>query len=687
MGCERYSNPISRFRRCLTAALVLGTLAAGFGKAEPAAKASPAPETVQPEEALPETGAPQTVQPEAVSAETAQSVPTPAPDPGAGPTPSAVEGNGRIELHVKDDALANVLELLSQQYRLNIVASKQATGRVTADLYDVTVEEALDAVCKAAGLGWVREANCIYIYTKEEIEAQAMDTARMVTEVFQLNYLSAAEAVVLLEPAKSEKGTIAVSSEPEEGIPSGSSGGTGGNSFCLPDTVVARDFPENLERMREILQQMDRRPRQVLVEATIVQVQLDDTTSLGVDFNALAGVDFRDLSNTATPITDPTTNANDAATTVAAAQAPYGHVAQMGFATQGTGLNIGVITNNVSFFIHALEEVTDTTILSNPKVLALNKQRAEVMVGERLGYITSTATETSTVETVDFLDTGTQLRFRPFISDDGYVRMEIHPEVSSGVVINGLPQETTTEVTCNVMVKDGHTIVIGGLFDEDVSIGRNQVPGLGDLPGLGWLFRSKEDSTTRNEIIILLTPHIIDNEEDAAALGESMLADAKRRCLGLREGFSFFTRERLTVDYVQKAEQAWARYQQSGAKADLDDAHWHMQLALNVAPNNLKALRLKDRILTARTGEPSAPTDLTIYDRLSERLRQIDKARGLALPRLPYFRVPSQDRPNADAPTGPATGEPQSGSRPTGDKARTDTAPAAKDREGDNDAS
>ncbi|MCX5672471.1 MAG: hypothetical protein NTU94_14230 [Planctomycetota bacterium] len=89
-------------------------------------------------------------------------------------------------------------------------------------------------------------------------------------------------------------------------------------------------------------------------------------------------------------------------------------------------------------------------------------------MGQRLGYKTTTTTETTTVQTIEFLDSGTQLIFRPFISDDGYVRMEIHPKISKGLVdpATGLPSETTTEVTCNIMVKDGHTVVIGGLFRE-----------------------------------------------------------------------------------------------------------------------------------------------------------------------------------------------------------------------------
>lgn len=634
MGRPKPPQPVHWCRAVLAAVVMLSGSATGLTAADPAGGG--ASEAVSPGQPPPAVGK----APQATAAVQAQAEKT---------------GDGKIELHVKDDQLTNVLELLSQQYRLNIVASKGATGQVTADLYDVTVEEALDAICRAADLGWRLENGVIFIYTAAQLKALALDESRLETEVFELNYLSSQEGVNLLEPLKSDKGTVTGSSDPGEGIPTGAGGDTGGNTFCLPDTVVVRDFPENLERMREVVRKMDRRPRQVLIEATILQVTLDDTTSLGIDFNVLAGIDFRDLSNLNTAVTDTTANATNPAVTVNANQSPYGHVAQTGFADPGTGFNIGVMTNNVSFFLNALEEVTDTTIISNPKVLALNKQRAEVMVGERLGYRTTTVTETTAVESVEFLDTGTQLIFRPFISDDGYVRMEIHPEVSTGVVVGGLPQEVTTEVTCNVMVKDGHTIVIGGLFDEDVSVARSQVPGLGNVPGLGWLFRSKEDSTTRHEIVVLLTPHIIEHEEDAAAIGESMLSDVKRRALGVREGFSFFTRERITIGYVQTAEEAWNRYQKTGAEKDLQEACWNVQVATNVAPNNLDALRLKDKVLTAKNGQPYTPPDVTIWDSISERLRIIDEARGVAMPRLPAFEVPKK--------------APPSGSRPTADEA------------------
>ena len=625
--------------RLLPAALAVGFLLVGaVALGQPTTTAEPAPGSA---EAKP--GAP-------------ASTPGGAPEPAGAEAPRAadpvrVQTPDKFDLHLKNEDVANVLEMLSRQYALNLVASKDIKGKVTADLYQVSLDQVLDAICRSNGLQWTREGDFIYVYTAEEAASKRTDVARLTTEVFPLNYLTAAEASKLIAPALSAKATVAANTASEVGIPSGADQATGGDSFGLSDSIVVRDFPENLEQARTILKQMDRRPRQVLVEATILEVTLDDSTSLGVDFNALAGIDFRDLSTTTSSVADPTTVPNDPTVTVPLrTQNAFGQARTQGFATPGTGLNIGVMTNNVAFFIHALEEVTDTTILSNPKVLALNKQRAEVIVGDRLGYRTITTTETTTVESVDFLETGTQLIFRPFISDDGYIRLEIHPKVSSGTVVGGIPNERTTEVTCNIMVKDGHTVVIGGLFKETTSIARSQVPGLGNVPGFGWLFRNKADSTERNEIIVLLTPHVIEDDEAARLIGEQALDDDKRRCLGMREGFSFFTRERLSVAYLQEADRAWQRYEKNGGWLNLNWSWWNLQLALNVAPNNLKALRLKDRILAEKHGHPVEPPNWTLWDSLGPRLKAMDQAKIAAT--TPAATVPPSpaNPPAATAP-------------------------------------
>src|SRR4029079_13938669 len=157
---------------------------------------------------------------------------------------------------------------------------------------------------------------------------------------------------------------------------------------------------------------------------------------------------------------------------------------------------------------------TDTTIMANPKVLALNRQQGEVFVGNEDGYLTTVTTETTTSQAVESLKTGTRLIFRPYIGAVGFIRMEVHPEDSDGAVKNGLPSKSTTEVTSNIMVKDGHTIVIGGLFRESTVSSKSQVPFVGNLPLVGMLFKNQRDRTVREEVIILLTPHII--QDDAA---------------------------------------------------------------------------------------------------------------------------------------------------------------------------
>jgi hypothetical protein len=239
-----------------------------------------------------------------------------------------------------------------------------------------------------------------------------------------------------------------------------------------------------------------------------------------------------------------------------------------------------------------LEQVTDTAVLANPKILAVNKQKGEVIVGRKDGYTTSTTTDTSTTQTVEFLDTGTRLIFRPYIGDDGYVRMEIHPEDSSGGLTGAnLPFKITTEMTSNIMVKDGHTIVIGGLFRESSDSARSQTPFLGNLPVAGALFRNQRDRSTREEIIILLTPHVIKDDEVYGKLSEEELKKAEKLRVGVRKGMMPWGRERLAEGEYEKALAELNKPTPNNQKA-----LWHLDCATNLNPKFLEAIELKEKI-------------------------------------------------------------------------------------------
>jgi len=190
-----------------------------------------------------------------------------------------------------------------------------------------------------------------------------------------------------------------------------------------------------------------------------------------------------------------------------------------------------------------------------------------------------------------------QLRFRPFIGDDGYVRMELHPEDSSGgLTAANLPFEDTTEVTTNLLVKDGHTIVIGGLFRESTTAGRTQVPYLGSLPFAGVLFRQQADSTKREEVIILLTVHVIETNQAYAEAGEKALEDIERVRVGLREYLMPHGRERLA-----QAHYKWAMQHMDAGRANW--ALWDLNMALTLNPHFTDAISKKEELTHARAWE------------------------------------------------------------------------------------
>lgn len=429
-----------------------------------------------------------------------------------------------LTLNVRGRPLGEVLEMISVTERVNIVAGVDTNVPVTVNFYDASLEEALDWVLTPVGYGWIHDGK---VYTVMSIDDLDLIERPLVPHLIVPNYRTARELEAFLIPLLSPQGRIVLTQPSEVGIPSGSED-AGGDSATSQDTLLIIDNADAVERMRTLVARFDIFPRQVLVEATILEVFLDETNRMGVDFHLILNGEFGDFSSV-----------NDPAGVYSGGLTPpsTGSLNQNGF-TEGPGsdgLRVGYVGNNMALFLEALQQVADANVLANPKVLALNKQRAEIIIGERLGYFgATTVSDGISQQSVEFLETGVQLRFRPFIGDDGFVRLEIHPQRSSGVInpVTGLPDETTTEVTTNVMIRNNETVVIGGLIEQSESETINRVPVLGYLPGLKWLFSSEETSVRRKEIVILLTPHILENgaqhAEPDGRTGAEIVADHQR---------------------------------------------------------------------------------------------------------------------------------------------------------------
>jgi type IV pilus assembly protein PilQ len=344
--------------------------------------------------------------------------------------------------------------------------------------------------------------------------------------------------------------------------------------------IVLFDFPENIEKAEAVIQQLDNRPKQVLIEAAIMRTSLNETTGFGIDWNLLSGVAITGfpaslVGGQGTPMEtiglSPAVNAS------------------------AGGMRVGFSADNVQAIITAFETAGDTTLLANPKILAVNKQEGSVLIGDKFGYVDQTTqTQTSTSSSVSFLESGTRLVFRPYIGDDGYIRMDIYPKVSKGSIVDKLPQEETTELKTNIIVKDGETVVIGGLFSDGVITSRTQVPLLGNLPLLGALFRGTTDTVTRQEVIILLTPHII--KEPSETGGADRAEDVRLKMDGARHSLQ-------AIDRAKIAEDAYARAARYYLEGDIDSAVYNLKVALMMRPTYLEARRLQERIIAETNPE------------------------------------------------------------------------------------
>ncbi len=481
----------------------------------------------------------------------------------------------------KNMRITDALRFLALKYNRNIVPSPKVDGQLAfTSLFNVTFEEAMDAIL-GGKFEYEQKGNLIEVFPRE-------DESRMKYAVFALDYISADEAKKLIAPVLSSKGQVGVTTAAETGVPTGESISAqtgGGDTMSLKDTIVVYDYAENIRRAREVITAIDVRPKQVLIEATILSAKLTEDTQFGIDLSSIAGASISVASSegiTTSGFTDSVTGSS--------------------------GLTAAFSIDDITGFIRALESITDTTILANPKILAVNKQLGQVYIGNKLGY------REGDVETtgggiqegdVKFLDTGTKLSFRPYIGDDGYIRMDIHSKDSTGTVPSGIPQETSAELVTNIMVKDGQTIVIGGLFRDKTTSAKTQVPLLGDLPIVGAAFRGTADQVVRDEVIVLLTPHIV--EEPGEVQGEARAEDVSRKTFGAKEQIQWISKTRLADD-------SYARSARHYIEGDNESALREVETALKLRPTYLEAIRLKERIIGETDPNSAAMFERNVLD-------------------------------------------------------------------------
>ncbi|MDD5745978.1 MAG: secretin N-terminal domain-containing protein [Candidatus Omnitrophica bacterium] len=307
--------------------------------------------------------------------------------------------------------------------------------------------------------------------------------------------------------------------------------------------VIVQTLSERMNDVEQIIAKLDQKTKEVLIDARIIQVKLTNSLSEGVQWEGLFEL-AQNESGTSYLGSYPLSSVSSTTSTWRSRQQVLedtGYVGSYPFSgttsnfsagTPSVGteqMHIGVVGNNdFDVLVNYLQTLGDVKILSNPKLAVTNNQEARIHVGERQAYITTTTTAGQTTTTVSeevtFLDVGLQLHVTPIINDQGYVTLKIKPEISSVIGSlttsqnNKIPIIDTSTAETTVMVKDGATVAIGGLRREEVSKDSQHFPLLNKLPLIGMLFKSETNETSRSELLIMITAHVI--EGDALVTGD-----------------------------------------------------------------------------------------------------------------------------------------------------------------------
>ncbi len=371
-----------------------------------------------------------------------------------------------ISFAMRQVPIAEAMEMLARRERVNILLSEEITGDVSFNIYDMTVDEAIIAIADAAGYAVEKRNGNYFIVDRDEAGKYALSELTQV-RTFKLQFGDPAGIENILLPYLSSYGKVTVAQERR--------------------MISVEDRPEFLDRIAAMLRDLDRDPRQILIEAQILEITLNSEDSYGIDWADLFSSRGR-----------------------------QGELGTQGLADAGssstTGFFLTLGDDELDLVLNALEERGQVQTLSTPKLLALENQEASVIIGDRRGFKVTTTINQVTSETIEFLESGVILRVTPQVGVDDTVLLDVHPEVSTGTVdSNGIPSQVTTEVTTQLLVPSGRTVFIGGLMKHTTALNRAGVPVLRRIPGIRRLFSNEELTEVNSETIVLITPRVVND--------------------------------------------------------------------------------------------------------------------------------------------------------------------------------
>lgn len=488
----------------------------------------------------------------------------------------------RVSLDLRSTEATDAIKYLATKGGLNIAISKNVAGRVNLFLTDVPIRDVFDLILRSNELAYDKQGDVYNVMTEAEyrtLYGRKFSDLRQV-KTFRLQYAIPQQAFNLLDTLKSEigrllvdedSGTVLVMDTPErlkemeQALATLEQSGTirafdlkyakakdveerlkdqlevNKLGFIKADErsnqVIIKTLPDRMKEVERLLEALDRKTREVLIDSKIVKVNLTKNVDTGIDWTSVFsnlkfhGIDTTGTFRIATTGTPPSETPGVTRTDLPTINLPFHTDKERG--TTGEfrpgQLLLGTVARDGYELFRYLETLGETKIMSNPRLLVTENQEARIHVGTREAYVTTTSTTstsgTTTAEDVEFIDVGIQLVVTPTtINTDGYVGMKIKPEVSSVVRTlttankNLIPIVDTSTAETYVLVQDGTSVIIGGLRKDQKKSANDQIPWLGQIPLLGELFRQRDEDDELAELVVFITPHIVGG--DALVTGD-----------------------------------------------------------------------------------------------------------------------------------------------------------------------
>lgn len=396
------------------------------------------------------------------------------------PIQEVPKASEQITVHFEGVSLTRALRMIAEKLNQNLIFDSGIEDKtLKVYLENVHPMDAFIGILEANDL-WYKElrGSILYVSRAEKLGSQA------VVKNLKCRYAKADELKPILEQlVVSKNGSVMADKR--------------------TNTLVVKERPAIIARMEQLVEELDQPIKQVYIQAEIVEVSSTDKVELGVEWlwtppstgsaEGQIGTDFglqtpQQSSRTGEP---------------PAPQFPF---------PTGNGLGIGILNTNLKAVLHALSEVTNVNLLSRPRVVTMDNQESVIEVGDQIPY---KVLNEFGITSFEFKDATIQLVVKPHIVDSDYIMLEVAPKADfqNGVTSDGTPIIATRKATTNVKVRNGQTIVIGGLIRDAITVSQQKVPFLGSIPLIGHLFRSKKTTKIKTELLVFITPVILEDSE------------------------------------------------------------------------------------------------------------------------------------------------------------------------------